>query len=89
MKTIGIRELKENVSLYMRKVKTGEKFVVTDRKKEIAIIMPLTRKNWEEKIDRLIQQGTACWSGGKPEGISKRIVSKGESLSGAVMGDRR
>ena len=41
METIGIRELKENLSRYMKKVKTGEKIVVTDRKKEIAVIMPL------------------------------------------------
>ena len=89
METIGIRELKENLSHYMKKVKTGEKIVVTDRKKEIAIIMPLEKKAKEEKIYQLIQRGTARWSGGKPAGIPRRVVSRGKSVSEAVIEDRR
>jgi len=89
METIGIRELKENLSRYMKKVKTGEKIIVTDRKKEIAVIMPLEKKAKEEKIYQMIQRGGACWSGGKPAGMNKRIISKGRSVSRAVIEDRR
>ena len=90
METVGIRELKENLSRYMKRVKSGERIIVTDRKKEIAVIMPLEKKaNKEEKIYQLIQRGMACWSGGKPEGLSARIVSRGKSVSGAVIEDRR
>jgi prevent-host-death family protein len=89
METIGIRELKENLSRYMKKVKTGEKIIVTDRKKEIAIIMPLEKKAKQEKIYQLIQRGMASWAGDKPEGLPRRIVSKGKSVSGAVIEDRR
>ncbi len=89
METIGIRELKENLSHYMKKVKTGEKIVVTDRKKEIAIIMPLEKKAKEERIYHLIQRGVAHWSGGKPAGIPRRVVSRGKSVSEAVIEDRR
>jgi len=89
METIGIRELKENLSRYMKKVKTGEKIIVTDRKKEIAVIMPLEKQAKEEKIYQLIQQGAASWSGGKPKGIPRRVVSRGKSVSGAVIEDRR
>jgi prevent-host-death family protein len=60
METIGIRELKENLSRYMKRVKTGESIIVTDRKKEIAVIMPLEKKAKEEKIYQLIQRGMAC-----------------------------
>jgi len=89
METIGIRELKENLGRYMKKVRTGERIIVTDRKKEIAIILPLERKAREEKIYQLIQRGMAWWRGGKPEGIPVRIVSRGKSVSGAVIEDRR
>lgn len=89
METIGIRELKENLSRYMKKVKTGEKILVTDRKKEIAVILPLEKQAKEENIFRLIRRGAASWSGGKPAGIPKRIVSRGKSVSGAVIEDRR
>lgn len=89
METIGIRALKENLSRYMKKVKTGEKIIITDRKKEIAVILPLEKETSEEKIYRMIQKGTANWSGGKPSGMTRRIVSKGESVSSAVIEDRR
>ena len=89
METIGIRELKENLSRYMKRVKTGERIIVTDRKKEIAIIMPLEKKTNEEKIYQLIQRGMACWSGGKPQGMPNRIVSRGDSVSDAVIENRR
>jgi len=89
METIGIRELKENLSRYMKRVKTGESIIVTDRKKEIAVIMPLEKKAKEEKIYQLIQRGMACWGGGKPKGMPTRVVSRGKSVSDAVIEDRR
>lgn len=88
METIGIRELKENLGLYMKKVKTGEKIIVTDRKKEIAVIMPLEKREKEEKIYQLIQRGAAIWSGGKPQGMRNRIILKGKPISDAVIEDR-
>ena len=89
METVGIRELKENLSRYMKKVKFGERIIVTDRKKEIAVIMPLEKESEEEKIFQLIQCGMARWSGGKPRGMSSRIASRGKSVSKAVIEDRR
>ena len=89
MKTIGIRELKENLSSYMKKVRKGEKIVITNRKKEIAIIMPLIKKDKEEKVYQLIHQGIAFWHGGKPKGMKARIVSQGMKVSDAVIEDRR
>jgi prevent-host-death family protein len=88
METIGIRELKENLGRYMKKVRTGEKIIVTDRKKEIAIIMPLEKIAKEEKIYQMVQRGLASWSGGKPDGMPARIISKGKSVSSAVLEDR-
>jgi len=89
METIGIRELKENLGRYMNRVRTGEKITITDRKKEIAVIMPLGKKDKEEKIYQLIQRGIVSWHGGKPKGLPGRIVSKGKSVSAAVIEDRR
>jgi len=89
METIGKRELKDNLSRYMKRVKSGEKIIVTDRKKEIAIILPLEKKSKEEKIYQLIQRGVASWSGSKPEGMPGKIISRGKSVSDAVIEDRR
>lgn len=73
----------------MRKIKTGEKIVVTDRKKEIAVIIPLGKEAGKEKLYELIQRGDASWAGNSPKGMPKRIVSKKESVSTAVIEDRR
>jgi len=43
----------------------------------------------EEKIYQLIQRGVASWSGRKPEGMPGRIISRGKSVSDAVIEDRR
>ena len=89
MEAIGIRKLKENLSHYMKRVKSGERIIVKDRNKEIAVIIPLEKETEKEKIFQLIQRGIACWSGGKPAGMSSRIASRGKSVSGAVIEDRR
>ena len=89
METVGVKELKNNLSRYLKKVKSGERIIITDRKKEVALITPLIKEPVEEEILRLIQNGAANWSGGKPEGMSKRIISRGKSVSDAVIQDRR
>jgi prevent-host-death family protein len=89
METVGVRELKENLSRYLKRVKSGESIVVTDRKKEIAVIVPSGRETDEEKLLELIQRGIAHWSGGKPKGMRSRIVSRGKRVSEAVIEDRR
>ncbi len=89
METVGVRQLKENLSRYLKRVKSGESIVVTDRKREIAVIVPSGRSTDEEKLLQLIQRGVAVWSGGKPKGMRSRIVSSGKKVSGAVLEDRR
>jgi prevent-host-death family protein len=89
MKTVGIRELKRNLSQYLRSVKAGKKVVITDRKKEIAVIVPFKKVDDQGKILQLVREGVADWSGENPRGISARIKSKGKSISEAVIEDRR
>jgi len=89
METVGIGELKRNLSAYLRSVKDGKKVVITDRKKEIAIIVPFREADGQEKILQLVREGVADWSGEKLRGMSDRIKSKGKSVSAAVVEDRR
>ncbi len=89
METVGIRELKRNLSEYLRRVKAGGKVVITDRNKEIAVIVPFGKIDGQIKILQLVQEGVADWSGEKPRGLAARIKSKGKSVSEAVVEDRR
>ena len=89
MVSVGVRELKAHLSHYLKKVKSGEKIIVTDRKEMVAVISPLGKETDEDKILALIQRGAAYWSGGKPVGIPSRITSKGKKVSDAILEERR
>ena len=53
---VGIRELRENLSSYLERVKNGDELLVTERGAPIArIVQP---ESDEEHIARLIRQGT-------------------------------
>ncbi len=89
METVGIRELKENLSRYLKRVKSGERIIITDRKKEVAVLMPRGKDTVKDEVYQLVQRGVADWAGGKPLGMPKRIITRGDSVSDAVIEDRR
>ncbi|MDY6954267.1 MAG: type II toxin-antitoxin system prevent-host-death family antitoxin [Thermodesulfobacteriota bacterium] len=86
---VGIRELKTNLSRYLARVKSGENIMVTDRKKEVAVILPYGSRSGQKMGFQLVQRGLARWSGGKPEGMPSRIASRGKKVSDAVLEERR
>jgi prevent-host-death family protein len=55
--SVGVRELRQNLSVYLERVKKGEALTVTDRGEEVAILRPMPKTN--SVIDRLIAEGRA------------------------------
>lgn len=53
MDHIGIRDLRQNASVYLRRVQAGDRFVVTDRGVPIAELGPLA----DSPYDRLVREG--------------------------------
>ena len=53
MKRVGIRELRQNLSVYLATVKAGRTLTVTDRGKAVAILKPLDSGDsfWQELVD--------------------------------------
>ena len=41
MKTIGVRELRQNASVHLREVERGETVQVTDRGRPVALLVPI------------------------------------------------
>jgi prevent-host-death family protein len=60
--TVGIRELKARLSIYMQQIKAGETLVITERGKPIGRIVPL-RPSVEGRVQELARAGVAAWSG--------------------------
>ena len=53
--TVGIGELRQNLSLYLRRVAAGERLLVTDRNRPVAELGPPPSSG--EGLDRLIAAG--------------------------------
>ncbi|MGE3074954.1 MAG: type II toxin-antitoxin system Phd/YefM family antitoxin [Dehalococcoidia bacterium] len=72
MRRIGIRELRQNASKYIRLVKAGETIEVTERGVPVACLKPLEdAKPAESPYERLVREGkivppTKDWSDWKP-----------------------
>ena len=50
MDRIGIRELRQHASRYVRRVKAGESLEITDRGVGVALLVPKSVDRWEEMI---------------------------------------
>lgn len=86
---VGIRELKNRLSYYLRMVKKGKKLAVTDRGQIIAYITPAAKSPQYEKVIELVRKGKGVWKGGKPAGSEPLVRIKGKPVSQIVLEERR
>jgi len=54
---VGVRELRQNLSVYLRRVKAGESVEVKERGRRVAVLAPLSAK--ASVLDRLVAAGRA------------------------------
>ena len=52
---VGVAELRQNLSRYLRRVERGERLIVTDRNRPVAELGPPS--SGEDALDRLIAEG--------------------------------
>jgi len=89
MATVGVRELKNKLSEFLRRVADGERITVTDRGRPVAMLTPPESTPDDEAIRRMVREGLASWGGGKPRGATRRIRIRGKPISDTVLEDRR
>jgi prevent-host-death family protein len=53
--SVGVAELRQNLSVYLRRVRGGERLVVTDRNRPVAELGPVPSTG--PALDRLIAEG--------------------------------
>jgi prevent-host-death family protein len=66
---VGIRELRADLSRWVKRVRNGDEVIVTERGKPVARLVPFVR---EPKIDQLVREGLATpprrpWKGPLPK----------------------
>lgn len=89
MPTVGVRELRERLSLYLKQVREGKRIEVTHRGEVIALLVPAKRGGIDKALLALVEEGIAAWSGGKPKGASRPVKGRGRPLSELIVEDRR
>ena len=89
METVGIRELKTHLSRHLKRVRSGAQLLVTERGRSIATISPVGSSADLEWAHRLVAEGAAHWSGGKPTGARRPAKGTGRTAASVVLEDRR
>lgn len=89
MVTVGVRQLKNRLSHYLRRVKTGERLLITERGKSVAVVSPAGERAADRRVEAMLREGVARWDGGKPRGSARPARIKGASMAQTVIEGRR
>ena len=90
--TVGVRELKANLSRLLKRVQAGVTVTVTDRGRTIATIQPASPARADLSwLHQMVAEGKASWNGGKPRGLNPplRLRGRGKTVSEMLIEDRQ
>jgi len=85
MTAVGIKQLRAKLSSYIDRASKGEKIIVTEHGKEVALLVPVSAEM--KAILSLRRENKVKWSCGKPSGI-KGVRIKGAPLSETILKER-
>lgn len=87
--SVGVRELKSQLSHYLRQVKAGRTISITEHGKTIGRIVPPTL-SLEEKLEVMRRAGVIRWNGKKLKPMKPIAkVKAGHSLAQLILDERR
>jgi prevent-host-death family protein len=86
---VGLRELKNRLSEYVRRAEAGETIAITDRGNEVAWIIPKP-ETLEDRMKALAASGFLEYSGKKLKPHKPSIINtSGRQISDLIVDDRR
>ena len=87
---VSVRELKNQTSQCLRRVRAGERLVVTDRGRPIAEITPMRRERLspEERLARLAERGEICLPAGHGLVDAVPMRRRGTPVARTLLEDR-
>ena len=87
MKSIGVRELRQQASRYLRQVERGSAIEVTDRGRPVARLVPIPRSS---RVDAMLATGEMSPAAGDPLGLGDPLEPvKGVPLPSAELAAMR
>lgn len=83
---VGIRALRQNLSVYLRRLDRGERFEITDRGRPVALLVPLA--GGQSPLARLVTQGRARMPARDLLDLPAPGGEPSTAASDALLGDR-
>ena len=86
---VGIRELRQDLSRYIRRVRAGEQLIVTERRQPVALLAPWIDET--DPLEHMVGQGLATRGAGELleiEPISRRVSDAGTRALEEERGER-
>lgn len=84
---VSVRELKDHLSAYLRRVEAGEELVITSHRRQVARLCALPQS--DSHCDTLLDAVAGVhWAGGKPQGGRLRPNIVGTTAAERVLEDR-
>lgn len=84
---VSVRDLKNNLSKYLKLVRQGEPVVVTSHRTPVARLLPIPEID-SSGLRRLLQLDWIHWSGRKPRGGILCPEIRGKTMAESVLEDR-
>lgn len=92
MSTVGVKDLRNHLTAYLRQAKKGKEVVVTERGKPIALLQPIQSAtqpiSLEARLAKLAAQGRITLPTRKLRKRIKRVHVKGVPISHLILEDR-
>ena len=89
MTEVPIETLKERLSDYLERARQGERILITEQGRSVALLTPIEENAITQRAWELVKAGVASWGGGKPEISRQKPRPRGKSASDIVLEDRR
>ena len=93
MSMVGIKELKNQLTQYLRRTKHGEEVIITERGKPIALIRSIQSAEQVVSLDarlaKIAAQGFVTLPTRKPLKRVRLVKVSGKPVSQAILEDRR
>ncbi len=85
---VGVRELKNRLSKYLREVKKGRSIVITERGKPIGQIVPKS-SSIDDRVEMMINAGLVEWNGKKLEHVEPATINRSSRQVSDILVDMR
>lgn len=86
--TVGIRELKNRLSEYLRRVKAGETVIITQRGKPVGQIMPV-QPDLTSRLKKMVDAGVIEWNGQSLPPYQPKAVNHSKQLLSDLVAQER